>query len=371
MSNISTSQQTSLNILRDPSRACFSKHLDLLEQEDAALSQLHPLARVVALIERERASAVQKEMLRQAIKTVTLCGIHEICKEENSDDWDLTYYKIAKLRRGSCLFNCFAEPVCQKDIKIEFQLSCEMRGGSMDGFTAQNSRVSMSVKDLALVAILISEYGNKQKWIDRLLSVKARACSSLDPGFDNLDGFVAIYLEGVSFRIDGRILKVLDLQNIPVAYLEYSVGELVETCIHVPIDESSEYGARCFWPTWLPVVADELTIQLETYYRENLSSEIDLEVIEQIPNAAKMIRGWCQEFQHIGLYIDVEELTNMEIFTAPMFHDVRFDISSKKYLPSYFRASEHLDSEGLARLLLRIKEMAELSTSGISAKNRP
>jgi len=310
-------------------------------------------------------------MLQQAIKTVTLSGIHEICKEENSDDWDLTYYKIAKLRRGSCLLNCFAEPVYQKNTKVEFQLSCEMRGGSMDGFTAANSRVSLSVKDLTLVAILINDYGNEKKWIDRLLSVKAKACSSLDPGFDNLDGCVAIYLEGVSFRMDGHVLKVLDLPNIPVADLQYSVGELVETCIHAPIDESSEYGARCFWPKWLPVVADELTIQLEAYYRENLSSETDPGVIEQIPHALKSIGGWCQDSQFGGLCIDIQELTNMENFTAPMFHDARFDISSKKYLPSYFKANEHLGPEGLAKLLLKMRGIAASTTSGISLKNRP
>lgn len=371
MSDTSTSQQTSLEILRDQSRACFSKHLNDLEEEDPSLSQLHPLARVIALAERGRTSAVQKEMLRQAIKSITLSGIHEICEEEDSDDWDLTYYKITKLRRGSCLSACFVEPVYQRDIKTEFQLSCKMHGGSMDGFTAASRRrVSMSVKDLPLVAVLIDEYGNKNKWIDRLLSAKAKACSSLDPCFDNLDGCVAIYLEGIGFRMDGRLLKLLNLPNIPVADLQYSVGELVETCIHVPIDESSEYGARCFWPKWLPAVADELTNQLEAYYRDSLSSETDRGVIEQIHHAAKSIAGRCQDSQNSSLYINLEELTNMETLTAPMFQDTRFDISSNKYLPPYFKTSNCLDSDSLAMLLLKMRGMTESTTSGMSTKKR-
>jgi len=366
MTDTSTSQQTSLEILCDPSRACFSKHLDDLEEEDALLSQLHPLARVIALAERGQTLAVQKEMLQQAIKSITLSGIHEICEEEESDDWYLTYYEITKLRRGSCLFDCFAEPVYQREIKVEFQLGCTMHGGSMDGFTAASRRkVSMSVKDLPLVAVLIDDYGNKKKWIDRLLSAKAKACPSLDPRFDNLDGSVAIYLEGVSVRMGGHMLKSLDLPDIPVADLQYSVGELVETCIHVPIDESSECGARCFWPKWLPVVADELTNQLEAYYRDSLSSETDRGVIEQIHHATKSISGWCQDSQYRGLYIDLEELTNMETFTAPMYQDVRFDISSKKYLPPHFKTSKYIDPEGLAKLLLKIRGMAESTTSGM------
>lgn len=372
MSDTTTSQQISLEILCDPSRACFSKHLDDLEEEDALLSQLHPLARVIALAERGRASAVQKEMLQQAIKSITLSGIHEICEEEDSDDWDLTCYKITKLRRGSCFFDCFVEPVYQRDTKVEFQLSCTMHGGSMDGFTPESrKRVSMSIKDLPLVEVLINDYGNEKKWIDRLLSVKAKPCSSLDPGFDNLDGCVAIYLEGASFRMDGHILKVLDLPNIPVADLQYSVGELVETCIHVPIDESSEYGARCFWPKWLPVVADELTNQLEAYYRDSLSSETDLGVIGQIHQATKSVGGWCQDSQYSGLYIDLEDLTNIETLTAPMFQDARFDISSKKYLPPYFKASKCLDPEGLTKLLIKMRGMDASTTSGMPLKNSP
>jgi len=366
MSGSSTSQQISLEILRDPSRACLTKHLDVLELEDASLSQLHPLARVIALAERGRTSSVHKEMLQQATKTIALSGVHEICKEEDSDDWDLTYYKITKLRRRQCLLNCFTESVYQKDIKVEFQLGCEMNGGSMDGFTSANSRVSMSVEDLPLVANLINDYGKEKKWIDRFLSAKAKALSSLDPGFDNLDGCVAIYLEGISFRMDDHVFKLLDLPNIPVADFQYSVGELTENCIHVPIDVPSEIGARCFWPMWLPVAADELTIQLETYYRDHLSSETDPGVIEQIHHAAASIGEWCRLFQYGGLYIDLEELIYMENFTAPQFRDVCFNISSKKLLPPYFKASEHIGLDGLAEHLLKMRDIGASMTASIT-----
>jgi len=358
MSDSSISQQISLEIIRDPSRACLTNHLDFLELEDSSLSQLHPLARVIALSERGRVSSVTKKILQEATKAITLSGIHEICTEEKSDDWNLTYYKIVRRRRGSYALNCLTEPVNQKIVKVEFQLGCEMNGGSMDGFTATKSRVSISPKDLALVKDEINEYGKEKKMLERLLSAKAKACSSLDPGLDNLDGGVEIYLESVTLWIDDHILKMLDLPNIPVADLQYSVGELIESSIHVPVDESSEFSGRCFWPKWLPLVAEELTTQLKNYYSDHLSSDTDPGVIEQIQLAASSIDEGCQRPQNGGLYIDLNKLLEMEIFTAPLFRDACFNISSKKHLPPNFKASEHIGFEGLAKILLKIRDIA-------------
>lgn len=78
-------QQISLDILQDPSKACMTNQLDVLEREDASLSQLHPLAKVIALSERGRSSKINKKMLENATKTIVLSGICETC-EEKSDE---------------------------------------------------------------------------------------------------------------------------------------------------------------------------------------------------------------------------------------------------------------------------------------------
>lgn len=357
-------QQISLDILQDPSKACMTNQLDVLEREDASLSQLHPLAKVIALSERGRGSKINKKMLENATKTIVLSGICETC-EEKSDELNLTYYEINKMRRGSFSLICFNDSVYHKDIKVEFQLACAMNGESMDGFTAAKSRVSINTKDLQIAADLINKYGKKKKWIDCLLSAKIKECSSLDPGFNNLGGVVAIYLEGVCISIDDQILKVLDLPNIPVADLQYSVGELVETCIHVPIDESSEFGEKSFLPNWLAAVAEEIVFKLEAYYRKHLSSETEPGVLEQLNQALLSIDEWLRDSQYRGLYIDLAELIDLEKFTIPLFRKVCFEISSKKYLPPYFKASEHIRLGSLAELLLKMRDI-DLSTAAHS-----
>lgn len=358
MSNSSISQQLSREILCDPSRVFLNNHLDLLELEDNSLSQLHPLARVIALSERGRASSITQQLLREATKTITLSGIHEICTEENSDDWDLTYYKIVRLRRGSYEINCFTEPVMQKGVNVEFQFGCEMHGGSVDGFTATRSRVSMSPKDLSLVKDEMNEYGIEKKIIERLLSAKAKACTSLDPGIDNLDGCVGIYLESIVLRIGDDTLEMIHLPNIPVADLQYSVGELIESSIHVPVDESSEFAGRCFWPKWLPLVTNVLTTQIKSYYSDHLGSDADPGVIKQIHLAASSIEYECQNTSNGGLYLDLHEILETKNFTAPLFREVGFNISSKKYLPTDFKANTHIGFEGLAKILLKIRDIA-------------
>lgn len=359
MSNPTVAQQISLDILKDSSNALHNKQLDLLELKDRHFTQLHPLANVIALSERRRVCDIRKETLRLATKSIYFSGIHEKCEQERSDDWDLVYHNIIKSCRGSYIISQFAEPVYQREIKIELNIGCKMVGGSTRSFFTSKSRISASVKSLPLIARMIEKYGHNNTWIDHFLSTKTKKCSPLEPGYLNLDGNVEIYLENWRIKMDDRIIKEKTMGNMPLADLSYSVGELVDTHTKIFTDESSGLSGKCYWPTWLPEIPNQVTNKLEDFYQNQLLTVTNTEVSNRIRLAALSIDEWLKNQQNDDLYIELESLVcQIESLMSPLFLSTSFSISPLNRLPNHFNANEEIDTGRLAQLLLKLKDIA-------------
>lgn len=360
MADMSGIQQISLEILLDPQVARQHGHLDLLELENSTLSQLHPLAQVISLHERGSTARISKKMLQNAAKSIILSGSCGICSEDDGDPDPI--YNIVQLGRGSFSADFSFDSIYMEEIRVEFQLAFKMNGETVDGDAlgvAVADKVSLTVKDLPLAGT-IKTFEEDRKWLESLLSAKSKISASLSPGGIYLCGDVDINLEAVNLVMDDRILATLFQPSSPVASLRYIQGELVDTQLSIPIDESSGAGATCFWPKWLPAVAEELILQAEAFYRHHLTSETDDDVIKEIHGALLSVGELCRDPQCDELRLDVEELLDISNCSEPRFRDVSFDMSQKKLLPVGFNAEKDL---GLACLQGLLVKLAEISTT--------
>ena len=356
MADLSSPQKLSIEILSDPSGACLNMNLDLLELEDGSLSQLHPLAQVIALSERGRGSSISKKMLQDAAKTIILSGSCGICTEDDGDP-DPTYL-VRQLGKGSISSGFCFDHIYMEEIRVELQLVFEMDGETLDSDAVAveaEDRISMTLKDLPLAASMINTFEQDRKWLDIFLSNQSKI-SVTSPGSIYLCGYVDISLEAVRLVMNDHELATLRQPNIPIARLGYSQGELTDSQCLIPIEESSEFGSRCFWPVWLPDVAREATLQATEFYRTKLASETDESLIEEI-NDALLSVGELITHESDELYLELEDLLDISNLCAPGFRDVCFSLSRTKQLPSGFVAERDLGLACLHDLLAKLSDI--------------
>lgn len=176
MVDLSSPQKLSVEILSDPSEACLNMNLDLLELEDSSLSQLHPLAQVIALSERGRGSSISKKMLQAAAKTIILSGSCGICTEDDGDP-DPTYL-VRQLGKGSISSGFCFDNIYMEEISVELQLIFEMDGETLDSDAVAveaEDRISMTLKDLPLATSMINTFEQDRKWLDIFYPIRARS----------------------------------------------------------------------------------------------------------------------------------------------------------------------------------------------------
>ncbi len=356
MKNSSTSKQVSFEIIRDPERALYNKHLDLLVLENNTLEQLHPLAQVIALSKRGRISEISKAMMHNAVNTVVLNGYCCDCTEEDGDP-DPIYF-VKQQGKASISKEIYLENGGKEEICVEFQLSFDMEGETVDGdasLVEMHDKVTLSLRDLQHAESIVRADEKNRDWPNIFLSSKS-SVSAVSPEGIYLCGEVSIALEAVRLSANDIELATLMQPSTPIATLHYSQGELVDTQLWIPLDPTPEAEKMCFWPRWLPDVATELTQQATSFYLNRLSHETDDDLVNELHDALSRTGELCTDASNEELYFEVEEVLDLSNFT-PRFRGACFELSQADKLPDEFMAGREIDLACLGDILIRLLDI--------------
>lgn len=405
MTNSLDNQKLSVAIMRDPTITTRNTHLDLLEAEDPLLSPLHPLAQVIALHERGATSRITRDMLQDATRTIILNGICGECSGDDSndlveedrdldeedsdqdaeddsdlededacdleeDEYDLDEednsdlcgaYYVRQLGRGSIELEFHFDSIDTSSIlELECEMSYDMSGETVDSdatMVRSADKVFIELHDLPVAASLSREFSDDEQWLERLLATKSELYNSLSPGLIYLCGDVDIHLDTITIKMNGETATSPIRLDLPVARQRYHQGDLMGTDIMLPKAGRLKGSNQLFWPKWFPAVTKAAKALIQSYYTNLLSPEVDKKQRGTIRKAMAEAKKFYANTECQELYIDVDDLADIDNCRSPQFLEVSVAILSNHKLPEGWEAQRDFGHEGIRELLLKLAEI--------------
>ena len=339
----SDAQHLSLNFIAKPDEALKDPLLDLLILEDPTLSQLHPIARAVAInAGLLPGKNLGEEILDEALKTLSLTANTGICETdgeviEDEDPEDPTYYVRQKGQASiHILLSDMADAFKKKDLELVF--SFEMSGETVDCDALDigvEESVCLSMKNFSTNEQISNKKLNDKDWLSSLFTESAdRSCT--DPGHIYLCGDIQIFL--AEARLGSGNETTIFAINPPsaIASAWYYQGELKTLKVTKEIEDKDNCEQQVFWPGLLPDLINALLGEIRLFYKHAIEIEKDEEEKERLKDLQVETEELITDVENQDLFFHIEDLLNEFAVSKPLPLSPSITIDPRGKLPKEF-----------------------------------
>lgn len=347
-------QRLSLDLLAKTDDSLKDPLLNLLILENPRLSQLHPIARAVAISAGlSPGASLDKEILDEALKTITLTaniGICETDDEPNEDEEpeDPTYY-VRQRGQGSLQIQLDDISEIFENHELELVFRFEISGETVDGDAldiATEESVHPSIISLSTSEQVEKGTANDEGWLSILfMENTSRTCT--DPGHIYLCGDVDIFLAEARLSADNQ-RKVFTIDPpMAMASAWYYQGELRNLKAANDVDGATRDEHQIFWPRLLPDITNTLLEKIRLHFKNAIQREVDAEEKEWLKDLQAETEELMSDHESQDLLLDIDDIIGELPFSKPLPIEPTITIDPRGELPEEFDFQADI---GLTRL---------------------
>lgn len=347
-------QRLSLDLLAKTGESLKDPLLDLLILENPRLSQLHPIARAVAISAGlSPGASLDEEILDEAFKTITLTANIGACEtdgepDEDEEPEDLTYY-VRQQGQGSLQIQLDDISEIFEDHELELVFRFEMSGETVDGDAldiATEESVHPSLISLSTSEEVEKRTANAKDWLSNLfVENTSRTCT--DPGHIYLCGDVDVFLTEARLSADHKRKTFTINPPIAIASAWYYQGELRTLKVANDVDGATIEEHQIFWPRLLPDITNTLLEKIRLHYKFAIQREADEEEKEWLKDLQAETEELMSDQESQDLLLDIDDIIGELPLSKPLPIKPTITINPRGELPEEFDFQADI---GLTRL---------------------